>query len=163
MKPTIIFDLDGVLRDVNKVVYGFEPEVWNQRHPESNETFLDILKSDPSLLLQAPPTEYLNALMTEYSRIEIATCQYQSWVKYTEEWLKRYIPFAEVKWFPGFAGQEKNDYVTKTRSCILVEDSPMLQNYDDIILIDHPYNRHIRCKTRVTNPEQFMREVRKWK
>jgi len=165
MSVKIFFDLDGVLRDLSKVM-GFEPESWNAKHPETGQSVMEILNGDLTLLRDAPPMPYLSRILEEFKEIKIATVQDLPWRPYTKEWIEKYIPRAEIIWFKD--GEEKLEYCTGEHAGILVEDSPMLSDYVNVILIDHPYNRHIRftnwgkVHVRVHNPDQLMHELRKW-
>jgi hypothetical protein len=167
MSVKIFFDLDGVLRDLSKGM-GFEPQTWNEKHPETGQTVMEILNGDLTILRDAPPMSYLSRIleMSELRKIKIATVQDLPWRPYTEEWIRKYIPNAEIIWFVN--GEDKLEFCTGECKGILVEDSPNLSDYTNVILIDHPYNRNIPFKSwgkvhvRVHNPDQLIKELWKW-
>jgi len=148
----IYWDLDGVLRDLNKMVYGYDPPGWNYPHPESGEDFLTIINRDFSILSNAPPTEYLSIALQQY-KIHIATCQYPGWWPHTLKWIDAHLPKAVVHRFGGWAGLQKTEFV-RGRG-ILIEDSPRLRDYRNVWLIDRPYNRECNAPIRITSPDHL--------
>ena len=133
----IWWDLDGTLRDLALAVWGVEPEHWNKRDASGRNT-IDIVNDNLFLLEKAPPTEYLRAVNGK--RITILSAQLPHWTPYTRNWLYRWIPNCTVIYTE--TGEEKLP-ILEAHDALLVEDHPNLSDYSRILLIDHPYNRHV--------------------
>jgi len=152
MTTPVYFDLDGVLRNLNKSVYGYEPRGWNEKTIEGLD-LLEVINQDLSILEYAPIMKYYKVVNDLFPVVKIATCQLPHWITRTNKWIKRRLPNAEVLMFN--RGQEKFDYVINEKGGVLVEDSPFFEDYSNVILIDHPYNRHVDAPMRVKTAKQL--------
>ncbi len=148
----IVFDLDGVLRDlhgylINKVGLPY-PEQWHFLYNGKN--IFEIVKDDYyHSLVYSPGTEYFSVIQ-EYSPLELWTCQPPTWRPYTEMWIRENLGSPTKRYL---TTEEKREYLDYRKDTYLVEDSPNFSNYDRIILIDKPYNKHIKCELRIHSPK----------
>ena len=148
----IHFDLDGILRDLCTPTLGYEPEEWHHV-TEKGDSIIDILERDLCIFAKAPPTEYFEYIVENHTPICIITNQKDHWKPYTWQWLHENfgdIPFEVFYYKP----EEKLQFVGEN---YIVEDYPFFDNYDNIILIDKPYNRQVKAKIRVKNIKELDR------
>ena len=149
----IYWDLDGVLRDLSKLVFGKDPPKWETRTSDRLSIF-DAIRKDPRLLIDAPATEYLPVALKQKS-VHILTCQPENWRTLTELWVATHLKSTDtaITFTDTSHGKlsmiEDRDY--------LIEDYPLFACYKKIILIDKPYNRKVEAPIRVYTPEQLER------
>lgn len=156
---TIFWDLDGVLRDLAQICLGRQPSIWDEVDPKTNMTICEMVNKKPSLLIEAPATPYLTVARL-YEPITILTIQPLTWRGWTKHWIRKYIMAIDIKFFEKPA--EKLEYLKE--GDYLIEDYPFFSNYDQIILIDKPYNRDVKVKYRVKNPKELQKLLeRLWK
>jgi len=150
----VVFDLDGVIRDLNQLLL----ERYNVPYPQTwywsykGKGVYDYVKDDYSILRDAPPTEYLD-VVKQYTRYpEFWTNQPQDWLRHTYKWLQKYFDgYTLIMLGP----EEKYDKLMRNKDIILVEDYPNFRDYSRIILVDRPYNRQVNAPMRVKNAEEF--------
>lgn len=146
-----VFDLDGVLRDLNGYlvqVYGGEyPQCWNWEYGGMH--IGDAIRKDGyRALVQSPPTHFLKVADGLNAIYEIWTVQPYIWRELTTEWVKRWIGSACLRFF--HSSGEKRRMLDQYKDYILIEDSPNFENYERIVLVDYPYNQGVdaqRIKT----------------
>jgi hypothetical protein len=166
-KTKIVFDLDGVIRDLNlylankyQIPY---PQEWFWTH-EGKDIYQWAEEDKLEILLNSPTTEYIN-IIKEYfgNAIEIWTCQPTAWRPFTLKWLQNNFPETKVK-VDFLNGKEKRLRLDSEPNTFLVEDSPQFEDYKRIILIDRPYNKNnLNVPMRINNEkeiERFFRKVR---
>jgi len=151
----IVFDLDGVLRNLqaglNKEfgIPHFKEWFWLW---EGEDIFYWVKHSDYRILTDSPPTKYLDVVKRNIDKVFLWTCQPEDWKKHTIQWVEKYLNYA----FYLFLDTEgKRELLDTLKDVWLVEDSPNFSNYDRIILIDRPYNRHIKVKYRIKKPKEL--------
>jgi hypothetical protein len=152
----IYWDLDGVLRDLCKVVFGGHADVWDQK-TESGKDLIETVDDDLDLLRIAPVSEYIEIAQL-CDPIHIITVQPDHWRKYTTNWIDHYFKDAKVK-FLNKPEDKLKFIVSGTRT--LIEDYPLFSCYDNIILIDRPYNRNVKGVLRVSSPLGLMNALRR--
>lgn len=141
----VFFDLDGVLRDLAaKELYGYDPPKWDEK--KDGKSFVDLVNEDLTILERAKPTEFYP--LVKNCKMTILSCQLPEWRSRTDNWIKKHLPNATVIYFDHSADKMK---FVEERQAIIFEDHPNLGDYHRVVLIDHPYNRHvkqpmIRCK-----------------
>ncbi len=142
----IYFDLDGVARSL---LNEQDREDWDS---EINGLSVDdYINQNLNILVDALPTEYYDVIR-KYSPISFITCQKKLWIPYTEQWLNRYFENFSVIYTD--TSTEKFRYLKYFD--YIVEDHPKLDGYyDNVILIDRPYNKNVDCKKRVYCPEDL--------
>ena len=155
----IFVDIDGVLRDLTTPIFGFDPEIWDYRVDGKN--LVDLINEDLTILETAPPTKYLE-LIKSLPEIHLLSCQPEHWREYTNRWISQNLPFRRningditPSWVYTTTHDEKLDIIEKWNG-ILIEDYPFFspERYmKDIILIDHEYNKKVKCNRRVRNVE----------
>jgi len=158
MTQTVVFDLDGVIRNLGIVFKRLKiptPTNWFWKY--QNKDIYDWIREDYNLLLYAKKTKFL-AVIEKYCKdkpIEIWTHQPKDWQEYTKRWIKKNIPNkVVVRWLNT---EQKYKKLQKRNNTWLVEDSPNFPNYKRIILIDRPYNKKAKAKIRVKTPKQLER------
>lgn len=157
-----IFDIDGVIRDLNSVMkekYGMgEPDTYDYVH--EGKTYLEWLEKDWSVLRDAPPSQYYNVAL-EYGKflnkhgkplVFWTSQRCDEAKKYTEEWLVKY--FKDVKYELCYKTPEKKIRHLDVDD-FLIEDNSQLTDYNRIILVDMLYNKDVKCERRVTCPEEL--------
>jgi len=156
MEIKIVYDLDGVLRDLNAYLYDKycvpDPQAWVWEHRGMN--IYDWAKFDElKILTDAPKTKYFDTIMKYSPTPEIWTNQPVGWQGKTLEWIYRYIgEGCKIKFLTGEEKRERLDFLTDT---MLVEDSPNFASYKRIILIDQAYNQHNMVYYRVKTPGEL--------
>lgn len=154
----IVFDLDGVLRDLcgylNEKLDVPYPKEWIWKH--HNKDIFEWIKEDRyCALVYAPITEYFSIVHKTIKNIELWTCQPEKWRPYTKLWINTNIGDCTIHYLDTNQKREKLD---KEPNTYLVEDSPNFKHYDRILLIDRPYNRKVSAETRIHNPK----ELKQW-
>lgn len=144
----IYFDLDGVIRDLCKAYFGFQPNIWDCGLKEK-------ILLDPSPLLKAPPTEYYPVIKEIFKdrKIYIITFQLSEEAKkYTFSWIKNHFRNSKVI----FVNSPEEKISILKKGDILIEDFPLFHQKDFIgktlVLIDKPYNQSSFCHIRIFSP-----------
>ena len=142
-----LFDLDGVLRDLIRVV-GHNPQEYNEEI--DGLTFVEYVTKHKQLLITAPTTEYFK--LVKGKAITVITCQPLDWIPYTSEWLRNHLPKATTIFVQHPLA--KLDYTKE--GCLLVEDYPFFPDNSRIVMVDRQYNRQAEgCYARVYTPAEL--------
>jgi len=145
----IIFDLDGVLRDlVGYLVKKYEipyPQNWFWKY-KGKDIFEWAEHDGLKVLTEAQPTEFF--MNFKHKVTEIWTCQSDDWLPHTMLWIEKYLPNRTTMIL---STEQKEKLLCSKKNTLLVEDSPNFKNYDKIILMDRPYNKHIKCENRIND------------
>jgi hypothetical protein len=160
MNRPVFFDLDGVLRSLTLSTFGYEPPEYHHINP-SGEDLVSICDCFPEeSLFKAPATEYLPAALDMFGKeLFILTAQYPHWIPFTERWIEHNIGKCTVL---NIRAGKKIGFIKKVNG-VLVEDSPLFSNYENVILVDRPYNRIINpgdCMAVIHTPEDLRRVLR---
>lgn len=147
----IVFDLDGVLRDLQGTVIGEccpevgDPLVWRWKDKDRHDIFWHV-GHDLPILTRCRPTKYYRVPMN-FPDFEIWTVQPKSWRPHTEKWIRKvyheqegYLMPIKVVYFE--SSKEKIAMLNMQPETWLVEDSPNLPSYERVILIHTAYNKH---------------------
>ncbi len=166
--PKIVFDLDGVLRDIISYLekrYNILIKEWYWNHGKKD--IYKLIKEDNyRALIDAEPTDYLKSIIKNFDYLEIWTNQPIEWLPYTNKWIdeniKQYID-CEIKIMS--SEQKEKLLVLDCDGIYLVEDYPNFKNYKNIILVDRLYNRNVICKHRVKNGKELINKLKElgWK
>jgi hypothetical protein len=151
----IYFDLDGVLRDIHKVV-DWIPKYWEE--PIDGCHIVEFFGKRPYLLMNAPATEYLLPVMHSFAgQFNIMTACPDSWLQPTLVWISKHlVGHLNSITFTGYL--EKLHLLKK--GDILIEDCPRYNDYSQIILIAKSYNADLELPhTRVSTPSQLLHEI----
>lgn len=153
--PKIVFDLDGVLRDLMFYLsrkYDV-PIVDNWYWKHNKKDIFDWVDYDKKKVLAlAPVTEYYKTIIDNFDFIEIWTCQPKEWMPYTNFWIDAHLKdFIDYK-IKIMNTKEKEEALYKSKDTYLVEDCPRFKNYDRILLLDRSYNKDIKVKYRIHSP-----------
>ena len=145
----IVWDLDGVLRDLNghlMHLYGGEyPTKWDFTY--NGKSIYECIDENLDILHQAPPTAYFNVMKQHFRIPEIWTSQKEHWRDNTLRWLGKHIgELFEVRFLD--CG-EKEARLRKLGDTVLIEDSPNFKSYENILLIDRPYNQEVKGAIRI--------------
>ena len=145
----IVWDLDGVLRDLNghlvKLYGGEYPTTWD--HSYNGRSIYDCIDDDLNILINAPTTAYFNVMKQHFPSPEIWTNQNENWKYPTMEWIKKHIGRDFEVHFLNC--EEKEKRLAEKEDTLLVEDSPNFKSYNRILLIDRPYNQEVRGAVRI--------------
>lgn len=147
----IFFDLDGVLRNLHKIVWGFEPLEYDSRI--NGKTLIDIVDNDLQILERAEPTE-LVPIVQKMTEVKIITNQPPHWRPYTMRWLNKYffnnslgIMYADV--------DGKKEFIRRYEDVILIDDHPELAGIERVITYDRMYNRDKVAWIRLRKPQEL--------
>jgi phosphoglycolate phosphatase-like HAD superfamily hydrolase len=150
----VVFDLDGVLRDLNgylmKLRGGEYPTKWDFSY--NGKSIYECINEDLSILYKAPPTGYLSIALSHHPSPEIWTSQPKEWRDHTMSWIREHIGKEYEVHF--LKCEEKEDRLYRDEDHILIEDSPNFRCYDRILLIDRPYNQDVKA-VRVFGPRHL--------
>ena len=151
-KYQIKYDLDGVLRDLIGHFCNYfkipPTTTWNIKH--NNKSIFQLIEENKyDILIDSPVTKYFETIKNNTENIEIWTHQLTKWISYTEIWIKKYIGKCKVRYLET---SEKEDRLYNLKNTYLVEDCPNFKNYERILLIDMPYNQHIKAQNRIRTP-----------
>jgi hypothetical protein len=152
----VYWDLHGVLADLSRTVFGFEPLSWDYKI--NNENLLDKIEADLSLLEKCEPTEYISLAQT-MPFVFIISSQPAHWRERSNNWLRKFFNPNRVYVRYVNTPQEKLGYLKENDR--LVEDYPFFsaEEYNKIILINREYNKEAPAKIRVSSPEELREYV----
>jgi len=152
----IYTDIDGVLRDLCGAA-GINPIEWNCKIGPEEVSFIEFFSSNLMLLSIAKPTKYFDVIQMYHNYIKpviILSAQLNPWKELTTTWVNKHFKSPPVTIF----NSDKLFYLG--RNDILIEDSPNLSDYSQVILIDQLYNRKIKLPhVRVETPKQLLNEI----
>lgn len=151
----IALDLDGVLRDLNTYLHNKYnvpfPQSWLWTH-EDKDIYSWVAHSGLQALIDAPETKYSPIVRMYVDKIDIWTCQPMDWRENTLKWVKHHFGCPKVRFLSTKEKEERLEFLTDT---ILVEDSPQFTNYNKIVLVNTPYNKHIKAPHRISTPGEL--------
>jgi len=164
MKKKIVFDLDGVLRDIdNYLVDKYNvpyPTEWDWKY-KGKDFWWYANKDNDMLVINSKPTEYLDTIKKYCKSLEIWTCQPERWRKNIKKWVYNNLG-SNIKLF-FLSTKEKRIRLDKETDTVLVEDNPNFTSYERILLIDRPYNKKVKTKNRIRNPKQLAKVLKEFK
>ena len=138
----IYFDLDGVLRDICGAA-GFTPTHWNWHIKGIH--IVDYFTRNKQFLFLAKPTPYVQVLkiFQKYfdEPVSLLTSQPEEWKPFLYPWIKEHIGYVETT-----VTSDKLNALED--GDVLIEDNPSLECYDQVILVDMPYNRDLKLPHR---------------
>ena len=145
----IVWDLDGVLRDLSGYVAtlrGCEyPKTWNADY--NGKSIFECIDENLNILTDAPPTAYLKIMKKYFSNPEIWTNQKDSWKHPTMEWIRKHVGKEfDVRFL---SSEEKEMRLANKEDVLLIEDTPNFKHYDRVLLIDRPYNQEVKSAIRI--------------
>jgi len=155
----IVFDLDGVLRDLNGYLHDkFEipyPKEWFWKY-QGKDIFAWVKEDDYRPLVYAKTMPYYFLVKHCFEDIEIWTNQPEDWKEKTKLWLDVHFTNYNIKYEVKYmTNAEKRVELDRQPDTWLVEDSPLFTSWDRIFLIDHPYNKYIQDAIRIYNLEDL--------
>ena len=106
----VIFDLDGVLRDLCGVVWGEYPSKWVNTYKGIN-LYEYVKKHNYKPLLIAKPLPYIFVALS-LPEVRILSCQPEDWREYTKKWLKQYFK-NKIVFYTFVDTPEEKEYVIK--------------------------------------------------
>jgi len=153
----IYSDIDGVIRDLCGAA-GINPTEWNCKIGPEELSFVDYFNRNLNLLVDAESTEYFPTLLYHHSckeSITLLSAQVEHWKPYTEAWILQHF-----KYVPEIIYASNKLKFLTNKEDILIEDSPNLLDYTQVILIDKLYNRNIKLPhIRVKTPWELVKEI----
>lgn len=160
MEHKIVWDIDGVCRDLSgQVAEEFclpVPKTWYFWEKMGHNIY-DLVKKDRNILVRAKPTEYfntINSFISQFKEVEFWTHQPDDWVEYTLKWLRMRVNVSNIK-IVCLTPQQKYEGLLYFKENLLVDDFPFFPTYDQIVLINQPYNKECNSKIRIFNNEQL--------
>lgn len=135
----IYYDIDGVLRDLHKTVWGHVPQTWSEQ--THGMSMFNYIQNNLDILKNSPKTPYAEVIAKYYKdkTIQLLSSQPEKWQPNTLQWLTKNmnnVKDIDVKFTKG--SNEKLPYLKEDD--LLVDDSPKFKDYSKIILIHYPYN-----------------------
>ena len=147
----IYWDIDGVIRGLSQEIWGFVPDEWS--HKVAGKTIVEAVNARPEICATAPPLEYLSVLNNQ-SDAKILSSQPDSWRHWTNSWLNRNVL---ITYTVQYVEDTKEKLGQLSPGDWLIDDSPIFEDFSQIILVDRPYNRSIECPNRVCSPWELGR------
>lgn len=154
----IVFDLDGVIRDINGYLtakFGVPyPQEWFWKY-QDKDIFGWIEADNFAPLVYAPTTDYYWIVKYCFEKPEFWTDQPERWKPLTKLWLDVHFQNYELKYLNN---EQKRETLDNNPETWLVEDCPLFSHWDRIVLINQPYNKHIKEAERISN----LSDLDKW-
>lgn len=141
---TIFFDIDGVVRRLDKACLGFEPDRWNVTNDEGLNV-VQIVNKDPSICERCEPSEYLKFVNT-LNKVVFLSNQLPSWIPYTNTWLENNV---KTDYEVIYTDNNKFEYMND--GDMLFDDYPLFDDYNKVMLVDRLYNRKTNADIRIKN------------
>lgn len=155
MNKDLFVDIDGVLRNLNEIAFGFEPPIWDYKN-ERGEDLISILKQHPEYNIKAKPYSYISVI-NKLPKVKFLTATL--FRKETEEWLSMYLKtnytvyyVSETKQKIGFLNKWKSQFLIEP---YLIDDSPKLEELKNLILINRNYNKGVFPFVRIFNEKEL--------
>lgn len=150
----LYWDLDGVLRILGSHVLGYEPENWHDTY--NGKTIIEIVNEHPELCMTCPESEYLSIVNNKLQEITILTNQLDSWIPFTEIWLRHHI---KIPYDVVYTKSSEHKLSFLKNSDILVEDFPGFKNYNNIALVTRRYNSHLNVPCRISKQNDLRKLI----
>lgn len=139
----VFFDLDGVLRDLEKSVFGYRVPHWDT--PVDGMAFFDFIEyKGLQIVDQALPTKFYRTVHSWFTRhpehaLVILTHQPEHWKKYTERWVKEH--FGNIRYSLCYVDKMmgKLKYLD---DAILIDDYPGFAGNPNVIMVSKTYNKY---------------------
>lgn len=161
MSKKIVFDIDGVIRDLDKIlIKKYHLPIPKEYYDWDNKGY-NINDMINTIMPYAKPTEYLTVIKNYNKNEPLEFWTNQPTVfrkKQTKKWLKKYI---NRKFIIRFL-TSKEKFKTLNKNIILVEDYPLFPNYKRIILIDRPYNKKVKAKIRIKSQKELRKILKNY-
>lgn len=152
----IHFDLDGVSRHLSKGLFNGEIDTWDKLM-KTGQNFCDYIDEHLEILMTAPATRFC-ATIKKLKEVHIISHQPDHWKPGTMYWLGQH--FKNNRLIIDFVKSPQEKMAFLSNGDLLVEDYPKFEDYSKIILIDWPYNRHVKDPyARITEPEQLKKII----
>ncbi len=142
----VYWDLDGVLREFGTYVLGYEPSYWDAINKDG-KTVIELVNERPEICLECPESKYLPIVNEYLDKITIMTNQLPSWIPFTDKWLNNHI---QIQYEVIYTKNPGDKLARLKEGDILVEDFPNFPCYDNIVLIDRTYNKHVSAPLRIS-------------
>jgi hypothetical protein len=158
MKKKIIFDVDGVVRNLGIIHEQFKiPRATEWCWKYKGLDIYGWVKKDYSVLVRAEPTKYVDVVkeFQNGNTLEFWSYQPEDWRPYTLQWLKKH--FGNKFIIRYLKPLEKFARLQKYKNVILVEDYPMFPNYNRIALINRYYNKDSKASLRIKTLKDLTR------
>ena len=150
----LYWDLDGVLRILGSYVLGYEPENWHDTY--NGKTIIEIVNEHPELCMTCPESEYLSIVNNKLQEITILTNQLDSWIPFTEIWLRHHI---KIPYDVVYTKSSEHKLSFLKNSDILVEDFPGFKSYNNIALVTRRYNSHLNVPCRISKQNDLRKLI----
>lgn len=162
-KIHIWWDLDGVLREIDRVGPGRDAnQHQDDYYHKSWEKVKEWLDEKPGRLQSLPDTEYADTAFKYYNlrneKMRVITCQPGTWRHDTIKWIHSRTSNAII-YFTDTPKAKIPMIIDSTKKWCLIEDYPFFDSYENIILIDRPYNKNVDAHVRITSTRELIQIV----
>ena len=145
------FDLDETTRAICMAAIGENGEHTNIEEYEYLDEYVykRIVERNPEIYANAPRTYVCDAINDFLSRVTFLTAQKEEYQPYTISWIEKNmtIPKTSIQHVP--VAKHKLRHLHP--GDLLFDDYPYFDSYEQIVVVDRPWNRHIKSKYRVCN------------
>jgi hypothetical protein len=154
------WDLDGVLKRLDIGALGREARTWDDT--ENGMDIVQHVNANLDILLYAPESEYLRPIDNLYREsgqtLRILTSQREHWKLYKERWLADNLTCDwEVEYSQGIQNKLRHMGADE----YLIDDYPYFKNWNQILLVDRPYNRHVEVSVRICSPDRLISTMKR--
>jgi hypothetical protein len=137
------FDLDGVIRDLEKSVFGYRVPTWDTP-VEGMEFFEYIEYKGLQLVDRAIPTKFYKTIHSFYKKnpqhtLTILTHQPAPWKKYTERWILAH--FHDTKYQIQYT-EKMMGKLHLLDGAVLIDDYPGFAGNPNVIMVNKTYNQY---------------------
>jgi len=165
MKTKLVWDVDGVIRDLYIAVtkaFNFEIKEWNWKL--DGKDIYDLAREKPEIVSDAPATKYLDTINSFVNgHIELWSHQPDDWKLYTNLWLRQHLKSGIDIDIRYLTPKEKYRALLREKNVILIDDYPFFDSYKRIITIDQPYNQKTKASVRVKTVEELEDILKQYK
>jgi hypothetical protein len=148
---SLYFDLDETTRAICMAAIGENGEHTNIDEYEYLDEFIynKIVEPNPEIYAIAPRTYVCDAINDFLGHVTFLTAQKEKYQPYTIRWIEKNItiPKASIQ----HVSLAKHKLKHLHPGDLLFDDYPYFDSYDQVVVVDRPWNRHIKSKYRVHN------------
>lgn len=143
------FDLDETTRAICMAATGKNGDDIKEYEYLDEFIYKRIVELNPEIYAIAPRTYVCDAINDLLSRVAFLTAQKVEYQPYTLSWIEKNmtVPKTSIQHVP--MANHKLRHLQP--GDLLFDDYPYFDSYDQVVVVDRPWNRHIKSKYRVCN------------
>jgi hypothetical protein len=147
---SLYFDLDETARAMCLAAIGRAGEETDfEVYDFLDPMYKKIIHPNPSMYAIAPRTYVCDAINDYLDHVDFITAQMEEHQPYTISWIKKNITVPKTTIRHVLVAKSKLEHLRP--GDLLFEDYPYFDSYDQVVVVDRPWNRHIKSKYRVHN------------